>query len=42
MQVKMKQVLNVNKSEYNLDISVVCMDGSPEQLVEACNSTVME
>ncbi|KAA6326050.1 hypothetical protein EZS27_024804 [termite gut metagenome] len=38
----MEQVLDVYKRPYDEDYPVVCMDESPEQLVEACNSTVME
>lgn len=38
----MEQVLDVYKREYDPDIPVVCMDESPEQLIEECNSTRME
>jgi hypothetical protein len=38
----MEHVLDVYKREYNPDIPVVCMDESPEQLIEECNSTRME
>ena len=38
----MEQVLDVYKREYNPDNPVVCMDESPEQLIEECNSTAME
>ncbi|KAA6309788.1 hypothetical protein EZS27_038790, partial [termite gut metagenome] len=38
----MEQVLDVYKRPYDEDYPVVCMDESPEQLVEECNATVME
>jgi hypothetical protein len=38
----MEQVLDVYKRPYQEDNPVVCMDKSPKQLVEECNSTVME
>ena len=38
----MEQVLDVYKRGYDLDNPVVCMDESPKQLIEECNSTVIE
>ncbi|KAA6307919.1 hypothetical protein EZS27_040408 [termite gut metagenome] len=38
----MEQVLDVYKRPYDEDNPVVCMDESPEQLMEECNSTRME
>lgn len=38
----MEQVLDVYKREYDPNTPVVCMDESPEQLIEAKNWTVME
>jgi hypothetical protein len=38
----MEQVLDVYKRPYDEDNPVVCMDESPEQLIEECNSTLME
>jgi transposase len=38
----MEQTLDVYKRPYNEDFPVVCMDESPEQLIEEVNSTDME
>jgi hypothetical protein len=38
----MEQVLDVYKRPYDEDNPVVCMDESPEQLIEECHSTLME
>jgi len=38
----MEQVLDVYKRPYDEDYPVVCMDESPQQLIEEVNSTVME
>ncbi|KAA6341274.1 hypothetical protein EZS27_010930 [termite gut metagenome] len=37
-----EQVLDVYKRPYDEDNPVVCMDESPEELMEECNSTLME
>jgi len=38
----MEQVLDVYKRPYDEDFPVVCMDESPQQLIEEVNSTVLE